>query len=115
MVQNLYLYIGMTRTQQNGATEATMTEQTMRQTVNDLNSHSGPAYFITLAGGRYDGRMKPVTGPDLILFTDPVTRTTLALREPDVTIGTVWRKLQEKRAQFQDQIVKQLNELGEAR
>jgi hypothetical protein len=58
------------------------------------------AQMIKLAGGRYDGRMTPLTGPDLILFTDMVTKSTLALREPDVTVGNVWRKLMAKRAEF---------------
>ena len=78
-----------------------MTEQQMRQTIDDVNgTHQGPALLITLAGARYEGRMHPLTGADLILFTDPVTKTTLAMREPDVTIGNVWRKLQAKRAEY---------------
>ena len=78
-----------------------MTQQEMQQTVDDVNgAHQGPVLLITLAGGRYDGRMHPLTGPDLILFTDPVTHSTLALREPEVSIGNVWRKLQDKRAEY---------------
>ena len=78
-----------------------MTQQEIRQTVDDVNAaHQGPALLITLAGARYDGRMHPLTGADLILFTDPVTKTTLALRETEVTIANVWRRLQAKRAEY---------------
>lgn len=78
-----------------------MTTQEIRQTIDDVNgAHQGPVLLITLAGGRYDGRMHPLTGPDLILFTDPVTKSTLALREPAITVGNVWRALQAKRAEF---------------
>lgn len=81
-----------------------MTEQVLRETIDDAHGYQGPAWLITLAGGRYCGRQVALSGrgADLILFTDPVTRSTLGLPERELTIGTVWRKLQEKRAQFRD-------------
>jgi hypothetical protein len=60
--------------------------------------HSGPALCVSLCGAHYNGRQVRLNGQSaLIIFTDPVTRTTLALPEPDVTIGAVWRKLEAAR------------------
>lgn len=70
-----------------------------RQTVQE-RTEKQVAWLVTLAGARYEGQMQPLTGPALILFTDPVTQSTMGLREPEVTVGNVWRKCQEKRAQF---------------
>lgn len=57
-----------------------------------------PAYYVSLCGARYEGIQKNSRGGDgLVLFTDPVTKTTLALYESDVTAENVARKLREKR------------------
>lgn len=66
-----------------------------------------PAFFISLCGARYDGiqaRCKGQGGDGLVLFTDPVTKTTLCLPESEVTIGNVWRKLQAKRRDYHQAI-----------
>lgn len=62
--------------------------------------HRGPALFITLCGARYDGVQRTRDGRDLILFTDPVTRSTTSLWAEEVTIGNVWRKLAEVRSRW---------------
>lgn len=62
--------------------------------------HKGPAYLITLCGARYEGVQRTGDGRDLVLFTDPVTRSTTSLWADEVTIGTVWRKLAEVRARW---------------
>jgi hypothetical protein len=64
-------------------------------------SPTTPAFYISLCGARYDGIQARINGgPGLVLFTDPVTKTTLCLLESDVTIGNVWRKLQAKRRDY---------------
>lgn len=65
-------------------------------------SCSGPAVVISQCGARYEGIQANSRGGDgLVLFTDPITRTTLALLESDVTVENVQRKLREKHAVYQ--------------
>lgn len=66
----------------------------------DHEIHKGPALCVTLCGARYNGAQRTREGRTLILFTDPVTRSTTSLWAEEVTIGTVWRKLAEVRARW---------------
>ena len=60
-----------------------------------------PAFYISLCGARYNGIQARSNGRDgLVLFTDPVTKSTMGLPESEVTIGNVWRKLQAKRKTY---------------
>ena len=83
----------------NGITEMRITERG-RQMIDQANSHSDLAHLITLAGGHYNGIMQLLTGSPLVLFTDPQTKSTMALRLPECTIENVCRKIQNKRAEF---------------
>lgn len=77
-----------------------MTQMLDPRTINDVDR---PAFLVSLCGARYNGRQRNLPGrPDLIVFTDPVTHSTLALPEPEVTIGTVWRALQDKRREYRE-------------
>jgi hypothetical protein len=60
----------------------------------------GPALAVALCGAHYNGRQETVSGPALILFTDPVTHSTIGLPENEVTVGNVWRALRAKRDEY---------------
>jgi hypothetical protein len=67
----------------------------LRGTPMKLLTEQEVTQLIARAGGRYEGRMAY-----LLLFTDPVTKSTMGLRENQLTIGNVSRKIHAKRAQF---------------
>lgn len=68
-------------------------------TIQDV--HQGPAWLVTLTGAHWNGVQHGRRPEDaLAVFTDPVTHSTLALPLAEVTIGTVWRALAAKRAEW---------------
>lgn len=66
-----------------------------------MDVHQGPAFVVSLCGCRWNGVQQGLQPSDaLAVFTDPVTRSTLALPLNEVTVGNVWRAVRKKRAEF---------------
>lgn len=61
-----------------------------------------PAYQISICGARYNGIQQTVAGEGLVLFTDPVTQTTMGLLESQVTVAAIRRKLRAARDLFRE-------------
>jgi hypothetical protein len=55
---------------------------------------------VELAGAQWVGVQPDESGPSLVLFRDPKTKTTLSLEEGDVTVARIHAKLAEARALF---------------
>ena len=63
----------------------------------------GPALVVSLCGARWNGIQQSHPkdpAKALAVFTDPVTKSTLAMPLAQVTVGTVYRALQAKRALY---------------
>ena len=65
-----------------------------------LKQKKSPEEIIKKAGGEYRGIQKSSTGPDLVMFDDPKTRSTLAIKTDEVTPEGVKRIIEESRAKF---------------
>ena len=70
------------------------------EAISETNPTKGPVLFIALCGARFNGLQKRQGKEPLVIFTDPITKSTCALPLSEVTIGNVWRKLAEKRAAY---------------
>ncbi len=56
---------------------------------------------IERAGGRYLGEQTaPALAGPLLLFQDPITRTTLAMREAEISVASVRERLARAREMF---------------
>lgn len=65
-----------------------------------MSLHTGPALACSLLGVRFNGLQETHGAGRLVLFTDPFTKSTMALPEAEATIGNIWRKVREKREEF---------------
>lgn len=65
-----------------------------------------PATVVSSCGARFDGIQESSRGEGIVLFTDPVTRTTSALPLSQVTTENVERKLREKRDLFREAMLR---------
>lgn len=74
---------------------------TLLGTITTENLRTGPALCCSLVGVRYNGVQH-----GLLWFTDPVTKSTLALPEQDVTIGNIWRKVHARREEYRKSMLK---------
>ncbi len=70
-------------------------------TIDMVNLHQGPAFLVSLCGARYNGIQQTTTEPHVV-FTDPVTHSTMMLPVSEISVGRVWRKLTAKRAEFRE-------------